>query len=62
MTKKITIIVSILLIVSSVAIEILINFSKAQINESIGFFAGFFFVIGVILLVKLAGKKKYNPC
>ena len=62
MTKKITIIVSILLIISSVTIEILINYSKAQINESFGFFAGFFFVVGVILLLKLARKKKDNPC
>jgi len=59
MTKKSTIIVSTLLIISAVVIEILINYSKTQINEHYGFFAGFLSGTGVSLLIKLFfGKKK----
>lgn len=61
MTKKTTIIVSILLIIYAAVIEILINYSKTQINEHFGFIAGFLSGGGVSLLIKLFfGKKKEN--
>jgi len=59
MTKKSTIIVSVFLIISAVVIEILINWSKTQINEHFSFFAGALSVSGVAPLIKLFfGKKK----
>jgi hypothetical protein len=60
MTKKGTIIVSILLIISAVVIEILLNYSTIQIDEHFGFFAGFLFAAGVILPVKLFFGKKQS--
>jgi hypothetical protein len=58
MTKKNTIIVSILLIISAAVIEFLMNYSKTQINEHFGFFAGFLSGAGLSMLIKLFFGKK----
>lgn len=58
MTKKSTIIVSLIMILSAIIIVILINYSKIQINEHYGFFAGFLGVTGLSLLIKLFFGKK----
>ena len=61
MTKKSTIIVSVFLIIFAVVIEVLINWSKTQINDHFSFFAGALSVAGVAPLIKIFfGKKKQD--
>jgi hypothetical protein len=59
MTKKSTIIVSILLIISSVIIEILLKDSNTKMDvELVGFFAGILLGAGISLPLQLFFGKK----
>jgi len=60
MTKKTTIIISVLLIISAVIIEILLKDSKTKLDiDLVEFFAGMLFGTGIVLPLKLFfGKKK----
>ena len=60
MTKRTTIIVSTLLIISAVLIEILLKDSKTKLDvELVEFFAGILFGAGIVLPIQLLfGKNK----
>lgn len=59
MSKKNTIIVSILLIISAVIIEVLLKDSKTKLDEDlVGFFAGILFGTGIGLPIQLFWGKK----
>ncbi len=60
MTKRTTIIISVLLIISAVIIEILLRDSTTKMDtELVGFFAGILFGSGIVLPLNLfMGKKK----
>jgi len=59
MSKRNTILVSILLIIAAILIEILLSGSNIKIDKEIAsFFAGFSFGIGLIILISVFIKKK----
>jgi hypothetical protein len=59
MTKRLTIITSILLIVSAIIIEILLKDSKTNLDiELVEFFAGILFGAGIVLLIQSFFVKK----
>lgn len=59
MSKRNTIIVSILLIAAAIIIQVLISDSKSTLNfELIEFFTGILFGAGLILVLQLVIKKR----